>query len=141
MTALDWLIVAFALLAALTGGAQGFVVGAAALAGFCGGAFLGGRLGAALVDQGSSSPYAPLFGLVGALVGGSSWAACWRARRGGCARGCGCPASAVVDGAAGAVLAVAVALGLVWLVGAVALQTPGARTLRTDIQRSPSCGR
>ena len=30
---------------------------------------------------------------------------------------------------------VAVALGMVWIAGAVALQTPGARVLRKEIQR------
>ena len=46
------------------------------------------------------------------------------------------PGLSVVDGLAGAAVSAAVALGLVWLVGAVALQTPGARALRADIQRS-----
>jgi S1-C subfamily serine protease len=136
VTALDWLIVVFAILAALTGWSQGFVVGAAALAGFVGGLLLGGRLGAALVDQGSSSPYAPLFGLLGALVGGLLLGGLLEALGAGVRRHLRLPGFGLVDGAAGALLALAVALGLVWLVGAVALQTPGARTLRTDIQRS-----
>ena len=42
----------------------------------------------------------------------------------------------LVDGLAGAVLSAGVALGLVWLAGAVALQAPQARGLRDDIQRS-----
>src|SRR3989442_6724099 len=41
-----------------------------------------------------------------------------------------------VDGVAGAVLVAALGLGLVWIMGAVALQTPGARKFRKDIQRS-----
>jgi S1-C subfamily serine protease len=41
-----------------------------------------------------------------------------------------------LDGAAGAVLVACFGLGLVWVAGAVALQTPGARHLRHDIQRS-----
>jgi S1-C subfamily serine protease len=43
---------------------------------------------------------------------------------------------AVVDGIGGALLLGAVALGLAWIAGAVALQTPGARQFRDDIQRS-----
>ena len=46
------------------------------------------------------------------------------------------PGLGVVDGLGGAVLSGAVALGLAWLAGAVALQTPGARTFRVEIQRS-----
>jgi S1-C subfamily serine protease len=46
------------------------------------------------------------------------------------------PTLGTVDGAAGAVLVACFGLGLVWVGGAVALQTPGARHLRHDIQRS-----
>src|SRR5690242_20298492 len=71
MTALDWIIVAFTVLMALWGYSQGLVVGALSLAGFLGGAFLGSRVGPLILDQGSSSPYAPVFALGGAfLIGG-----------------------------------------------------------------------
>jgi S1-C subfamily serine protease len=43
---------------------------------------------------------------------------------------------AVLDGIGGALLIGALGLGLAWIGGAVALQTPGARDLRKDIQRS-----
>ena len=42
----------------------------------------------------------------------------------------------VLDGVAGSALVACLGLGLVWLLGAVALQTPGARELREPIQRS-----
>jgi S1-C subfamily serine protease len=42
----------------------------------------------------------------------------------------------VADGIGGALLVGALALGIAWLLGAVALQTPGARELREPIQRS-----
>ena len=41
-----------------------------------------------------------------------------------------------MDGLAGAVLSIGVALGLVWLAGSVVLQAPQAHGLRDDIQRS-----
>ncbi len=41
-----------------------------------------------------------------------------------------------LDGIGGALLVGAIGLGLVWLAGAVALHTPGARELREPIQRS-----
>ena len=71
MTLLDWLIVAFAGTLALFGFRQGFIVGVLSFAGFAGGAFLGTRIGPLLLPRGSSSPYAPAFGLVGALMGGA----------------------------------------------------------------------
>jgi S1-C subfamily serine protease len=46
------------------------------------------------------------------------------------------PTLGTVDGAAGSVLVAAFGLALVWVAGAVALQTPGAHHLRRDIQRS-----
>lgn len=124
------------LLAAI-GWRQGFVVGALSLLGFAAGAVLGTRLGTVLVSGGSKSPYAPLFGLIGAvLVGGTlalafegvGYALRSRMRHGSAWR--------TVDGALGAVLSTALALGLAWIAGAVMLQTPGARDLREDIQRS-----
>ena len=51
-------------------------------------------------------------------------------------RGLVIPGLGVLDGVLGAVLSACVGLGLAWIFGAVALQTPGARALRDDIQRS-----
>lgn len=135
MTPLDWIIIAFTVLMAVWGYAQGLIVGALSLAGFAGGAFLGSRLGPLLLDEGSASPYAPLFALVGAILVGGILASGLeivgfrlRARMG---EGIG-----VADGLGGAVLVACLGLGLVWIAGAVALQTPGARDLRQPIQRS-----
>jgi hypothetical protein len=135
MTPIDWIIVGFVLLMAVWGYAQGLIVGALSLAGFAAGAFLGSRLGPLLLEGGNESPYAPLFALLGALVVGGllvtlleSVGFHLRGRLGERAQ--------VLDGAGGAVLLACFALGLAWIFGAVALQTPGARELRTDIQRS-----
>jgi S1-C subfamily serine protease len=136
VTGLDWTIIGFCALLAALGFLRGFIVGALSLAGFAAGAFLGTRLAPALLSGGSASPYAPLFGLLGALLGGAVLA--------GGLEGLGVrlralvrlPGFGVFDGVLGAVLSVAVALGIVWIAGAVALQTPGARTLRKEIQRS-----
>jgi S1-C subfamily serine protease len=136
VTELDWIIVALALVAAFSGYAQGFLVGAATLVGFAGGLFLGGRVGAAVVASGSQSPYAPLFALLGALLGGLILAMLLERLGHGVRRAIRLPGLGVVDGLGGALLSGAVALGLAWLAGAVALQTPGARTFRDEIQRS-----
>src|ERR687893_14573 len=71
MTAIDWIIVAFTVLMGVWGYAQGLLVGALSLGGFLGGGFVGSRLGPLVLDDGSRSPYAPVFALVGAfLIGG-----------------------------------------------------------------------
>src|SRR5919206_2014499 len=136
MTSLDWIIVALTLVAAFAGWAQGFVVGAATLAGFAGGLFLGGRLGGVIVASGSQSPYAPLFALVGALLGGLILGSLMETLGLGLKRRLRIPGLGFVDGLGGAALSGAVALGLAWLAGAVALQTPGAVAFRDEIQRS-----
>lgn len=135
MTPIDWLIAVFAALMALWGYAQGLVVGALSLLGFAAGAFAGSRLGPVLLEDGSHSPYAPLFALIGALFLGALAASVLEVlgfqlrRRFGDGLG-------VLDGLGGALLVGALGLGLAWLLGAVALQTPGARELREPIQRS-----
>jgi hypothetical protein len=135
VTGLDWIIVVFTVLMALWGYSQGLIVGALSMAGFAAGAFLGSRLGPLLLAEGDQSPYAPLFALGGALmVGGvlaSSLEVLGFRLRHRLGRGLG-----ALDGAGGSALLACVGLGLVWIGGAVALQTPGARELREPIQRS-----
>ncbi|UGS37844.1 MarP family serine protease [Capillimicrobium parvum] len=137
MTRLDWIIVVIAILGAIAGYGRGFVVGALSLAGFALGAVVGTRIAPLLMSGGSSSPYAPLFGLVGALALGVLFAAgfsgiAYRVR-GGAQR---IPGFTTVDGALGALLTAAIALALAWIAGAVALQTPGQSKLRREVQRS-----
>ena len=135
VTAIDWIIVAFTSLMGIWGYAQGLIVGALSLAGFGGGAYIGSRLGPLILSNGSHSPYAPLFALTGAFLLGGVLASGlevlgFRLRRRLP------PGLGVVDGFGGAVLLGAAGLVLCWVAGAVALQTPGVRSLRHDIQRS-----
>ena len=139
MTPVDWIIVGFTLLMALWGYAQGLIVGALSLAGFAGGAFLGARLGPLLLEEGSSSPYAPLFALTGALLLGGLVASGLEVLGFHLRRRIG-ERLGMLDGAGGAVLIACLGLGIAWILGAVALQTPGARELRRDIQRSAILG-
>jgi S1-C subfamily serine protease len=136
MTALDWIIVAFVLLMAVWGYLQGLVVSALSLGGFALGAFVGSRVGPLLLAGGSSSPYAPLFSLVTALMIGGLAAVLFEAMGEGIRRRLSFRFADVIDGIGGALLVAALGLALVWIVGAVALQTPGARKFRKDIQRS-----
>jgi uncharacterized membrane protein required for colicin V production len=137
VTGLDWLIVAFAALLALFGFRQGFIVGVLSFGGFAAGAFIGTRVGPLLLPQGAASPYAPAFGLMGALIAGAILASGlegvgWRLRRGTLV----IPGVSLIDGALGALLSAAVGLGVVWILAAVAAQLPGEEQLRANIQRS-----
>ncbi len=136
VTQLDWIIVAFAAILAFFGFRQGFIVGVLSFGGFALGAFLGTRLGPLLLPRGSTSPYAPAFGLVGALLGGAILASGLEGLGFRLRRTLLVPGLGLLDGLLGAALGVALALGIVWIVGAVAGQTPGQQQLRADIQRS-----
>jgi S1-C subfamily serine protease len=133
---LDWIILAFAAILASFGFRQGFIVGALSFAGFAVGAFLGTRLGPLLLPKGSASPYAPAFGLFGALLGGGILASGLEGLGFMLRRTLVLPGVGLLDGALGAALGAALALGIVWIVAAVAAQAPGQGHLRADIQRS-----
>jgi S1-C subfamily serine protease len=135
LTTLDWIIIAFTLLMAVWGYQQGLIAGALSLVGFAAGALIGSRLGPLLLADGSHSPYAPMFALLGALLLGGLFASGLemlgfhlRMRLG--------ERLGLIDGFGGAALVACLGLFLVWIGGSVALQTPGARELRESIQRS-----
>ncbi len=136
MTQLDWLIVAFALILAVFGFRQGFIVGVLSFGGFALGAFLGTRLAPLVLPQGSTSPYAPAFGLLGALLGGAILASGLEGVGFRLRRVLIIPGMGLLDGLLGAALGAVLALGIVWIVAAVAGQTPGQAQLQADIQRS-----
>jgi S1-C subfamily serine protease len=136
MTKVDWLIVAFTVLLAMYGYAQGFMVGALSLVGFGLGAFLGTRLAPLILPGGSHSQYAPLFGLLGALLAGAVLASGFEGIGARARRFLRLPGLRLVDGVLGAALTASVALGIAWIVGAIALQSTNSQVLQRDIQRS-----
>jgi S1-C subfamily serine protease len=136
MSALDWVIVGFTVLLAFYGYVQGFIVGALSLAGFAVGAFLGTRLAPLLLSHGAHSPYAPLLGLLGALLAGGVFASGLEGLGTRVRSALRLPGLRAVDGLLGAVLTACVGLGIAWIIGAVALDATGSRPLRTDIQGS-----
>lgn len=137
MTFLDWAILAFTAALAIWGYRQGLIVGALTLVGFAAGAFLGSRVGPLLLTSGSRSPYAPLFAALGALLFGALTAVTLESLALGLrARLVHGRILHAADGAGGAALVAAVALGLAWVFGAVALHAPGTARLRADVQRS-----
>jgi hypothetical protein len=135
LTTLDWIIIAFTLLMAVWGYQQGLIAGGLSLAGFAAGAFIGSRLGPLLLEDGSHSPYAPLFALLGALMIGGVFASGLELLGFHLRRRLG-ERLGVLDGVGGSILVACLGLLLVWIGGTVALQTPGARELREPIQRS-----
>jgi S1-C subfamily serine protease len=129
-------IVAFTILLALRGWTRGFIVSALALVGFGAGAVVGTHVGPLVLHQGSRSPYAPLFSLGGALLLGGllgtvSEGLGMRARR-----LLFIPGLKFVDGLAGALLTACLALGVVWILGAVLVQVDTARSLHHDVADS-----
>jgi S1-C subfamily serine protease len=136
MTGVDWLIVAFTALLALHGYRQGFILGLLSLIGFLVGAFIGTRLAPLILPGGARSQYAPLFGLLGALLAGGALASGLEAVGVRVRSALPIRGLRAVDGVMGATLTACVALGVAWIVGAVAVQSVGSRPLRADIQDS-----
>jgi S1-C subfamily serine protease len=136
VTGLDWIIVAFAAILAGFGFRRGFIVGLLSFGGFAIGAFIGTRLAPLLLQEGSSSPYAPALGLIGALLAGAILATGMEGLGFRVRRALVLPGLGALDGVLGAVLGVVLALGVVWIVAAVVAQAPNENSLRGDIQRS-----
>lgn len=136
MTSLDWIIVAATAVFAVSGYFRGFIVGALSLIGFAVGAVLGTRLASGLLASGDMSPYAPAFGLFGAVLAGGILASGLEGLGVRLRRAVRLAFLGVVDGLLGAGLSACVALGIAWILGTVALQVPGADPVRMDIQRS-----
>jgi S1-C subfamily serine protease len=136
VTGIDWLIVAFAAILAAFGFRRGFIVGVLSFGGFAVGAFIGTRVGPLLLPQGSSSPYAPAFGLFGAVLAGAILASGLEGVGLRLRRAIVLPGVSTLDGLLGAALGAALGLGIAWILAAVAAQAPGHDQLRADIQRS-----
>jgi S1-C subfamily serine protease len=136
MTTIDWVIVGFTVVLAFHGYVRGFVVGILSLVGFGVGALIGTRLGPLILSQGDRSPYAPLFGLGGALLAGGVLASGLEGVGRHARRVLRFPGLRLADGILGAVLTGCLGLAIAWLVGAIALQSSGSDVLRRDIQRS-----
>lgn len=136
MTGIDWVIVVFTVMLAVYGYRQGFIVGALSLIGFTAGAYFGTRLAPLLLHQGARSPYAPLLGLLGAILAGAALATGFEGLAARVRRRLPIPGLLVADGLLGAGLTACVALGVVWIIGAVAVQASTSPPARSDLQRS-----
>src|SRR5437588_2548432 len=105
------------------GYSQGFLVGVLSLVGFGVGAFLGTRLAPLILPAGDRSPYAPVFGLLGALLAGGVLATGFEGVGAHARAMLRIPGLRTVDGLLGAVVTGCVALAVAWIAGAVALQS------------------
>src|ERR1700733_5510078 len=135
MTVVDAVILVLVALMALQGYARGFIVGVAALIGFIVGAFLGSRIGPVLLSGGARSPYAPLFGLGGALIVGSLFGAIFEGVARRVRRFIWLPGLRIIDGLLGAVLTAAIGFGFAWIVGSVLQQTANQFQLPASLRR------
>jgi S1-C subfamily serine protease len=137
VTRADWLSLAFVAIAAFLGLRKGLVGSALSLAGIAVGAVLGARLAPHLLSGGDASPYTPVVGLAGAVVGAlvletigtlaghvvrrSLWVV---------------PPLRALDSLGGLVVGAVAGLAVVWVIGAVALHLPGQTELRRGAQQS-----
>ena len=121
---------------ATLGFGRGFVVGVLSFCGFAAGALIGTRVGPLLLPHGSTSPYAPLFGLFGALIAGVILATGIEGLAFRLRSTMVIPGMRLIDGFLGAVLGGALGLGIVWILAAVLAQAPNQAQLRGDIRRS-----
>jgi S1-C subfamily serine protease len=137
MTRVDLIALAIAALAALSGLKRGLVATALSLAGLAAGAVLGARVAPHFLHGGSRSPYTPLIGLAGALIGATVLQSV-ASMVGSFARGSlsVVPPLRAVDSIGGLVAGAAFGLVIVWVAGAVLLQLPGQTKLRREVQQS-----
>jgi S1-C subfamily serine protease len=131
----DWIVIGVVALFAAYGLVNGLVRGALSLAGFALGAYLGARIAPELLSEGS--PYAPLFALGGAVLGGV-FLQSLAGILGGTLRTSlrVVPGLRAVDSVAGLLLGAAAGVVLCWAVGAVLLYLPGQSDLRRAVQKS-----
>ena len=136
MTTVDWIAVAVIGVAALNGLRRGLVGGIFSLAGIAAGAYFGARLAPQFLS-GSESPYTPLVALGGAVVLGAFLQSAASVAANAVRRSLFVvPPLRVLDSLGGLALGAAAGAAIVWVAGAVALNTPGQTRLREEVQRS-----
>jgi uncharacterized membrane protein required for colicin V production len=127
MHLVDWIALGIIGLGALSGLRRGLVVTVFSLAGLAAGATIGARAAPHVLHGGSSSPYTPLIGLGGAVVGAVLLQSVARLA-GSFARKTlhVVPPIGLLDSIGGLVAGAVLGLAVVWVAGAAALQLPNA---------------
>jgi S1-C subfamily serine protease len=136
MSLLDWMIILGVVVFAVWGFRQGAVIGISSLIGFIGGTLVGVNVAGRLLESGNDSPYTPLLALAVALLVGGILAEValligYRLRVKFTSLG-----ARRVDGAVGAVLLAAFAIGIVWVGAAAITQSRANKELRREIRTS-----
>jgi S1-C subfamily serine protease len=136
MTKLDWILLGVVAVAALLGLRKGLVASVLGIAGIVAGAMIGARVAKVVLPGGAHSPYTPLIGLAGAVVGACAFEALGSLVGSFFRSGLRFTPLRALDSAGGLVVGAAAGLALVWVFGATALLLPGRPSLRQDVQRS-----
>jgi S1-C subfamily serine protease len=136
MSTVDWIALAVVALAAVAGWRRGLVLSALSLAGLLLGAWIGSRVAPHLLSRGSSSPWTPVVGLVGAVVGAMLLSSLATLAGSFLRGGLRLTPLRLLDSLGGIVFGAVTGLALVWVTGAVALLLPGQTDLRRQVQRS-----
>ncbi|HEX3806390.1 MAG TPA: CvpA family protein [Gaiellaceae bacterium] len=137
MTKVDWIALAIVALSALAGLRRGLIATAFSLGGLAAGAVVGARLAPQLLHNGSASPWTPVAGLVGAVVGASLLSGI-ASMIGSSARKAlfVLPPLRMLDTLGGVAAGAALGLVVVWVAAAAALQIPDQPKLRSDVLQS-----
>jgi uncharacterized membrane protein required for colicin V production len=134
VTRVDWIALGIAAVSAFGGLRRGLIATALSLAGLAAGAVIGARLAPHLLHNGSSSPYTPLAGLVGAVIGASIVQTA-AAFAGGSLRKAlfVLPPLRLLDSFGGLLAGAAIGLVVVWVLAAVVTQLPGQPKIRNEV--------
>jgi len=136
VTAVDWIALAVVAVCTIGGWRRGLIASALALAGLVLGAYVGSRIAPHLLSGGSSSPWTPLAGLVGAFAGAALLQTPGTIAGSFVPGGLKLTPFRVLDSLGGIVAGGLTGLVIVWVAGATALLVPGQTAIRRDVLRS-----
>lgn len=135
-TIVDWAAIALVALSALAGMRRGLVASALSLAGLAAGAYGGSHAAPHLLHGGASSPWTPLAGLAGAILGAMLLQTAASIVGSFLRGGLRLTPLRFLDSLGGLVLGAAAGLAIVWVAAAAALLAPGQTALRREVRGS-----
>lgn len=137
MTRVDWGAVAIIAFFALIGLRRGLIATVLSLAGLTAGAIAGARLAPQFLHNGAASPYTPLAGLAGAVIGATVLQAVATIAGSSVRKALFVlPPLRMLDTAGGALAGAAFGAVLVWVAAAMVLQLPGTSRFRDEVRAS-----
>jgi S1-C subfamily serine protease len=136
VTAVDWIALAVVAVSAIGGWRRGLIASALSLVGLALGAYAGSRIAPHLLTGGSTSPWTPLAGLVGAFAGAALMQTLGSIAGLFVRGGLKLTPFRVLDSLGGIVVGGATGLVVVWVAGATALLVPGQTSVRREVLRS-----